>query len=131
MVAKIVEEVTEWKGIEYRQPNHVYLMDGDKVYAYAKWGKGKPEYFRNPSTLDKRGRKFVEVKSNRWKFDFSVVPKSAETEKPSSKTWTITGSKGDRYTVSLSSGRLSCTCPGYGFRSHCRHVDEIREKHNV
>lgn len=131
MVAKIVEEVTVWTGIGYRQPNHVYLMDGDKVYAYVKWGKGKPEYFRNPSRLDKRGRKFVEVKSNRWKFDFSVVANPAETEKPIGETWEVTGSKGNQYVVSLSSGRWSCTCPGHGFRNRCRHVEEIREKQNV
>jgi hypothetical protein len=130
MPAKIVQEVTEWSGIEYRQPNHVYLMDGDKAFAYVPWGKGRPFYFKTFQRIDRRGRKFVEVKSNRWKFDFSVVAKSEELEKPRGETWTVAGSKGNQYTVSLSAGQWSCTCPGHGFRNHCRHVDEMKETHH-
>lgn len=122
---KIVEEVTVWK-VPYRQPNHVYLIDGDKIYAMSRWGESKPEYFRNPSRIDRRGRKFVEVKKNKWKFDLNIRTESEPEKKISGQTWTVSGSKGGEYTVSLDSGRWSCTCPGHGFRGRCRHVDELR-----
>jgi hypothetical protein len=118
---KIYQEVTEWKGVTYRQPNHVYLMDGDRAYAYSRWGEGKPEYFKNPSRLDKRGRKFIEVKKNPWGFNLKI--RSAE-EKPAGKTWEVQGSKGNTYTVSLLDGRWSCTCPGATFRGSCKHIVE-------
>jgi len=120
---KIYQEITQWNGIEYRQPNHVYLMDGDKAYAYSRWGKDKPEYFRTPSRLDKRGRKFIEVKKNTWGFDLKInVP---EDEKPSGESWKVQGSRGDSYTVSFLDGRWSCTCPGSTFRGTCRHIKEL------
>jgi hypothetical protein len=40
---QILEEVTKWE-VDYRQPNHVYLLDGDKIVAYQKWGNGDVEY---------------------------------------------------------------------------------------
>lgn len=122
---KIIEEVTIWD-VPYRQPNHVYLVSGDKVLAYSRWGESKPEYFTNPNRLDRRGRKFVEVKKNRWKFDLTVRIEPEVAGRSQGQIWTVTGSKGDEYTVSLDSGRWSCTCPGHGFRGRCRHVDEIR-----
>ena len=122
---KIVQETTVWKGVEYRQPNHVYLMDGDRIYAYSKWGEGKPEYMKTPLRIDRRGRKFVEVKKNSWKFDLTLVAAKEEPEKPQGQTWTVTGSKGNQYFVNLNAGHWSCTCPGHGFRGRCRHVDEL------
>lgn len=125
MEVKIVEEVTEWS-VPYRQPNHVYLMAGDKIVAYSKWGKSKPEYFAQPQRMDRRGRKFIEVKGNRWRFDLSVSVEAEPVAKPTGQTWRVAGSKGDEYTVSLDRGRWACTCPGHGFRGRCRHVDELR-----
>jgi hypothetical protein len=118
---KIMQEVTEWKDVSYRQPNHVYLMSGDKAYAYSKWGEGPAEYFRNPTRLDRRGRKFIEVKKNIWKFDLEIH--AQDEEKPQGQTWTVMGSRGDEYTVSLSAGRWSCTCPGATFRGTCKHIE--------
>lgn len=118
-----MREITEWSGFQ-RQPNHVYLMDGDRAYAYSRWGKDRPFYFKNFLRIDRRGRRFEEVSKNAWKFDLSINV-SAEEVKPTGQTWTVAGSKGNSYTVSLDSGRWSCTCPGHGFRGRCRHVDEI------
>jgi len=123
---KIFEEVTEWKGVAYRQPNHVYLMSGDRAYAYSKWGEGRPEYFLNPSRIDRRGRKFVEVKRNRWGFDMKI--RVIQDDKPRGETWAVKGSRGDEYTVSLQDGRWSCTCPGAMFRGACRHIAQIRDR---
>jgi hypothetical protein len=126
MTLKIMEEITEWD-VAYRQPNHVYLMSGDKVLAYVPWKKGKPVYFRNFQRMDRRGRKFVEVKKNPWRFDLSTKLESGEeATQPQGQIWEVEGSKGARYTVSMSAGRWSCSCPGHGFRNRCRHVDELR-----
>lgn len=60
MALQVIKEVTVWD-VDYRQPNHVYLMDGDKVIAYQKWGEGEPIYFDTKRKLDKRYRKFEPV----------------------------------------------------------------------
>ena len=125
MALKIVEEITEWD-VDYRQPNHVYLMSGDKALAYVPWGKGQPVYFRTFQRIDRRGRKFVEVKKNPWKFDLSIRLESEEESKPRGQTWRVPGSKGGEYIVSLDGDRWACTCSGFQFRSRCRHVDELR-----
>lgn len=121
---KIFQEVTEWKGVSYRQPNHVYLMDGDRAYAYSKWGESEPEYFRTPTRLDRRGRKFIEVKKNSWGFNLRI--NTVEEEKPQGRTWEVAGSKGNTYTVSLLDGRWSCTCPGATFRGACKHIENTK-----
>lgn len=55
-----LREVTEW-AVDYRQPNHTYLFDGERVLAYIKWNEGLPVWFDSPRKLDKRGRKFVKA----------------------------------------------------------------------
>ena len=125
MPLKIMREVTEWSGFQ-RQPNHVYLMEGDRAYAYVKWGKGKPFYFKTFQRLDRRGRKFEEVKKNQWRFDLQLKTEPERAEEPKGQTWRVTGSKGNDYVVSLSNGAWTCSCPGHGFRGRCRHVDELR-----
>ena len=121
---KILQEVTDWK-VPYRQPNHVYLMNGDRVVAMSRWGEGKPEYFASQSRIDKRGRKFIEVKKNTWGFDMKVTV--IQDEKPKGETWEVQGSKGDIYTVSLLNGRYSCTCPGATFRGSCKHIESTKK----
>lgn len=32
------------------------------------------------------------------------------------------------YTVTNSNGQWSCTCVGFGFRRHCKHITEIQNK---
>lgn len=124
MTVKILQETTSWNDTEHRKPNHVYLMAGDKIYAYSAWGTGSAEYLRSPIRINRGGRKFVEISQNPWQFDLSAVPDVAEIEPPG-KTWQVLGSKGNQYSVALVSGRWSCTCAGHGFRGRCRHVDEV------
>lgn len=40
------------------------------------------------------------------------------------KEWTFTGSKGNSYLVIRSQGRYNCTCAGFTFRKHCKHIQE-------
>lgn len=40
------------------------------------------------------------------------------------KVFTVQGSKGNTYTVTVENGKASCSCPGFGFRKTCRHAQE-------
>jgi hypothetical protein len=55
--------------------------------------------------------------------DTVVAPSRTELQ-----TWTVQGSKGKTYTVTLDHGRYECTCPGFQFRRSCKHVDEQKAK---
>jgi hypothetical protein len=103
-------ETTVWAG---NAPNHTYLLDGNTLVAYIRAGTTEPYYFKAPiKGFDKRARKFELVTPN--PFD---VPAWA------SHLVTVTGSKGQVYTVDTDSG--TCTCPGYTFRGACKHVKEL------
>ena len=103
-----LREITVWEGDA--QPNHVYLMDGDKAVAYIKQGDTQPFYFTNPMRLDKRGRKFEKLDTN--PFETSVKSTTIEVQ----------GSKGNVYYVDPET--KTCTCSGFQFRGDCKHVKE-------
>jgi hypothetical protein len=106
-----VKEVTVWK-VDYKQPNHVYLLDGDRIVAYIPWGEGEPVYSEHRSRIDRRGRKFVELKGKNNPFKKQVQ----------SNLIRITGSKGDVYLVDPDA--KTCTCTGFQFRHHCKHIEK-------
>lgn len=105
-----VKEITVWDDVK-RQPNHIYLMEGSKAIAYMPFGEGKPFYFKNGITLDKRGRKFEELKKNPFK-----------EVKVESTVVKVQGSKGNTYEVDVEA--RTCTCPGFQYRGNCKHVEE-------
>jgi len=56
----LAKEITKWD-VEYRQPNHTYLMSDSmsKIYGYFKWNNPKDfTMFKNPIRFDKRYRTF-------------------------------------------------------------------------
>jgi hypothetical protein len=112
---KVFEETTVW---ESKTPNHIYFLDDSKskMYAYVKFGEGKPFRFKNPIRIDVRGRKFREV-PNQWGLTVD--------DQPLGRTWKIQGSKGDVYTVTDDSGTLTCSCSGFKFRGACKHIGQI------
>jgi hypothetical protein len=57
---EVLKEVTEW-AVDYRQPNHTYLMRGEKAIGYQKWHEGAPIYYNHKQKLDKRGRRFEKI----------------------------------------------------------------------
>lgn len=95
------------------------------MVAMSRWGESEPEYFKSQSRIDKRGRKFIEVKKNPWGFDMRVSV--IQDEKPRGETWEVAGSKGNTYTVSLLNGRWACTCPGATFRGSCKHIESVKK----
>jgi len=103
-----LREVTEWNSDV--QPNHVYLLDGLNILAYIPNESNKAFYFKKPIPFDKRGRKFETVKPNPFK----------ATSNP--YTIEVKGSKGQSYFIDTV--LKTCTCPGYQFRSQCKHLDE-------
>ena len=114
---KVLQEITVWR--TSNQPNHIYFMNDSrsKAYAYLQKGTDKVFKFKNPLGMDLRGRRFKEV-PNQWNFSVD--------DQPVGRTWRITGSKGDQYTVVEDAGRWSCTCSGFQFRGKCRHLEQAK-----
>lgn len=103
------KEVTKWDSDI--QTNHVYLLDGDKMVAYIKFGKGEPFYFKKPIQIDKRGRKFEELKKNPFK------------QEVKSELIEVEGSKGNKYYIDPEA--KTCTCSGFTFRGTCKHIKDL------
>jgi len=55
----------------------------------------------------------------------SINNKAMEQKDSAIKTFSIKGSKGDTYTVTINSGKMHCTCSGFQFRKSCKHVKEV------
>jgi hypothetical protein len=114
-------EITEWADTQFNC-NHVYWMDDarNKMHAYARFGNPKDtQTFRAPIQIDTRGRKFVEVRNDIYNWTDTKVEVSANP------TWTIEGSKGDKYIVEKDGSVYNCTCSGFKFRGSCRHITEV------
>jgi len=110
---KFFKETTDWT-----TPNHTYCLSDskDKMFAYVIDGTVEVVTFKNPIRFDSRGRTFKEVK-NIWNYQEPNLPKL--------KTWTVTGSRGDVYTLSEVDSIITCSCPGFKFRGECKHVKEL------
>lgn len=110
-----VRETTVWTGVDYRQPNHDYLLDGDRVVAYRPWGTGEIIRGSGKLKIDRRGRKFVPLDPNPF----------LGLDEPQKEPMVVEvqGSKGAVYQVNLE--EKTCTCPGYTFRGECKHIKEI------
>jgi hypothetical protein len=46
-----------------------------------------------------------------------------------SAQYQIASSSGSTYTVTLQNNNWSCTCPGFGFRKRCRHLEQAKQQH--
>ena len=99
-----IREITSWGY------NHTYLVQGNRVLAYVPQGTNTPHYFQHPLRFDRRGRRFE-----------PVTPDLFGTARASSHVVEVQGSKGQTYYVNRQD-RI-CTCPGFRFRGHCRHVE--------
>ena len=109
-------ETTDYKD---NTPNGIYLLDDgkSKMYAFRPFGTGTIKVFKNPIRSDLRGRKCA-INSVQFKTELT------EPE-PEGRVFTVTGSKGDQYTVNEVRGSWSCTCSGFRFRGECKHIKEL------
>lgn len=106
-----LKETTVWP--DPHTPNHVYLLDGDKLIAYIRYGTTEPKYFTSPiKGFSKSGRKFDSASLDLFELPTQV-----------SQVREVVGSKGQVYMVDLD--ELTCTCPGYTFRGACKHVKQL------
>jgi len=105
-----VVETTVWT--DSNKANHTYLLDGSKMIAYISVGSTTPFYFKNPITIDKRGRKFATVNPNPFK---AIKEKSTIIK--------VSGSKGNVY--SIDTDEKTCTCLGFMYRGSCKHITEM------
>ena len=115
-------EVTEWADTTVPNCNHVYWMNNskEKIYAYAKFGNpAEVQAFKSPIRIDSRGRKFELVRNIYGWVDPDDEVVSANP------TWTIMGSKGDKYIVEKDGSVYNCTCSGFKYRGSCRHITEV------
>ena len=108
-----VREVTVWK-VEYKTPNHDYLLDGDRVVAYRPWGTGDIIPCSGKLKINRRGRKFIKLVPSPFE-EFDKKEKQSMVVE-------VKGSKGNSYFVNLE--EKTCTCPGYTFRGTCKHIQE-------
>jgi len=109
-------ETTDYKDTT---PNGVYLLDDgkSKMYAFKPFGTGTIKIFKNPIRIDTRGRKFA---VNLVQFKTQL-----KEPEPEGRVFTVTGSKGDKYTVNEVRGNWSCTCSGFKFRGECKHIKDL------
>ena len=110
-----VREITQWTGVDYRAPNHDYLLDGDRIVAYRPWGTGEIKILKGKLKIDRRGRKFEKLKDNPFEA-LQHTERGPEIRE-------FKGSKGNSYFVDVEA--KSCTCPGFTFRGACKHLAEI------
>ncbi len=58
------------------------------------------------------------------KYTSGIIP-GIETISAETKTWTVSGSQGSKYTVTKTKNKWTCTCPGFQFRKNCRHITNL------
>jgi hypothetical protein len=112
---KFYQETTDWKD---NIPNGIYLLNDSKtkMFAYVRPGATTAFKFKNPISIDGRGRRFVEVKNT---FGFKIQEESIYPK------WEVQGSKGDKYTVEKTENGYTCSCAGFKFRAKCKHIDSV------
>ncbi len=112
---KVLQETTVWSTAV---SNHVYFVNDsrDRMFGYVPVKTGVPVKFSAPMRFSTKGRKFSAV-PDQWNF--------AEEIASTAKSWTVSGSKGNTYTVTEADGGWSCSCAGFQFRGQCRHIQEM------
>lgn len=113
----LAKEITVWQ-VDYRQPNHTYLMNDsmDKIIGYFKWNNPQDFMkFKKPLTFDTRYRKFKILQ--RYE------------DKSNAKRWKINGSKDHVYYVEETDNGMICTCIGFKYHGKCKHIEQVNNEH--
>jgi predicted nucleic acid-binding Zn finger protein len=117
---EILKETTIWS--DSSNANHTYLLDGNKIVAYAKFGGNDIQALKTQIKIDKRYRTFVKTKHS----GLEKIIKSSPT-KSNTKVFKVI-SKTKEYFVELSDYNYTCTCTGFNFRGKCKHITAVAEK---
>jgi len=117
---EILKETTIWS--DSSNANHIYLLDGNKIVAYAKFGGNDIQALKTQIKIDKRYRTFVKTKHS----GLEKIIKSSST-KSNTKVFKVI-SKTKEYFVELSDYNYTCTCTGFNFRGKCKHITAVAEK---
>lgn len=118
---QILKETTVWN-CDFDIRNHTYLLDGDKVIAYAVFGGDEIRFSPSKIRIDKRGRKFVFS-------DHPGLKKLLSNQKPEPGVRTFKIKSKDKvYFVTSKKDNFSCTCTGFTFRGKCKHIDAVVAK---
>lgn len=137
---EILREITQWD-VEYRQPNHTYLVNAKyQVVAYAKWhSKTDVQIFKSRQVLDKRYRKFESVQHPKLakiakQFANEDIKKEKETIKPTEDIRVFNVKSKDKvYTVTFNKNtkQVICGCIGFNYRRYCKHSDAVAKQLGV
>lgn len=138
VVMEIVKEVTQWS-VDYRQPNHTYLVNNkSQVVAYAKWHTNEIELVKSRKVLDKRYRKFEKVEHAGLSKIAKQFPdekiQKPEQVKPTDNVRVFNVKSKDKiYTVTFNknSKQVVCGCIGFGYRRKCKHSDAVSKQLGV
>lgn len=107
------QETTDWGDAPVA--NGIYhINDAGHLVGY-KGPKTEYKKFSKPmKRFSKSGRTFKKVGTY-----------ADADESSNANVTTVKGSKGNVYTVTEEDGKVTCTCPGYTYRGHCKHVDQV------
>lgn len=118
---EILKETTSWN-TDTPVKNHTYLLDGNKLIAYAKFGSDQIIVSKTPFNIDKRYRTFV--RENHF-----GLSKLIKNQKKDSNTRVFKIQSGEKeYFVTKNIEKYSCTCTGFNFRAKCKHIDAVVKK---
>ena len=57
--------------------------------------------------------------------DIEFISGQGREVRVDTQTWQVKGSRDNKYTVTCTATRWTCTCAGFQFRKNCRHITEI------
>lgn len=107
----ILQEITDWE-----LPNGIYhINDESHLVGYQPAG-GKYKEFTKPMKRFSKARR-----------KFTVIGTREDKAVSAQNTWEFDGSKGNKYVVTETDGKIKCNCPGFTFRGNCKHATEISE----
>jgi hypothetical protein len=119
-MSEILIETTVWN-TDYKVPNNTYLLNSKgEILAFINELTGKLTVSKTPIKLDKRYRKFQ-------KTSHPELEKISKLQKKEGRSFEVK-SKDNVYIVNLSNKKYNCTCTGYNFRGHCKHIDAVKSK---
>jgi hypothetical protein len=70
----------------------------------------------------------------KWVKMSNTKEQSRVVDETKNKSWSVDGSKGNKYTVTLINNIWSCTCPAFNYSGNglsCKHIQNIKMMNNL